>query len=85
MSWNVEVRVKAAKSLVSFPKTDAARIKAALFQMREDPLFGDIEKMSGSENSWRRRIGSYRVMFEIYFESRLVYVYRIKRRTSSTY
>ena len=85
MCWQVKVRAKVQKSLAGFPKADAARIVAAFFEIRENPIAGDIQKMDGERNVWRRRVGNYRIFFELYLEARLVYIYRIERRTSSTY
>jgi hypothetical protein len=31
--------------------------------MAEDPFSGDILKLRGMENRWRRRAGSYRISF----------------------
>jgi mRNA-degrading endonuclease RelE of RelBE toxin-antitoxin system len=33
--------------------------------LAEDPFSGDIIKLEGAENRWRRRVGSYRVFFII--------------------
>ena len=55
----------------------------------EDPNFspyiGDIEKIKGESNLWRRRIGAYRVFYEIKQEERIVHVFWVERRTSKTY
>jgi len=53
--------------------------------MPNDPYTGDIQKIGGEENTWRRRIGSYRISYEIYPDLRLVIVFKVKRRTSTTY
>jgi len=56
--------------------------------MRElvvSPYAGDIEKMEGEAYAWRRRIGSYRLFYEVHQGDRNVYVFRIERRTSKTY
>lgn len=41
--------------------------------------------MKGEENVWRRRVGSYRIFYEIIVDKKIIYVYDVKRRTSSTY
>ena len=45
----------------------------------------DIQKIKAEEDSWRRRVGSYRVFYEIISVENLIYVYEVKRRTSNTY
>jgi len=50
-----------------------------------DPYFGDIQKLKGEKNAWRRRVGDYRIFYKIYIEKRLVLVFKLERRTSKTY
>ncbi|MBI2024454.1 type II toxin-antitoxin system RelE/ParE family toxin [Candidatus Giovannonibacteria bacterium] len=53
--------------------------------MPMDPFFGDIQKMKGEKNTWRRRIGSYRLFYKIYSDKKIILVFRLERRTSKTY
>jgi mRNA-degrading endonuclease RelE of RelBE toxin-antitoxin system len=53
-------------------------------QMRVDPLSGDVVKLKGQE-AFRRRVGSYRIIFSIDFRGRLVGIADVQRRTSTTY
>ncbi len=84
MSWQIELAESARKFLLRIPKKDAFRIKTALYEMGQNPYTGDIVKLKG-DFVWRRRVGSYRVFFEIYESSRSVRVYGIERRGSNTY
>jgi mRNA-degrading endonuclease RelE of RelBE toxin-antitoxin system len=52
--------------------------------MEEDPFQGDIRKLQGLPG-FRRRIGDWRMFFEIIPERRHVVVAAIERRTSTTY
>ena len=85
MNWQVVAHNKTRKQLKRFSKKDIARIMAALDQFEINPFFGDIEKMEGEKNVWRKRVGSYRISFEIYMDKRIVFVFDIKRRTTTTY
>jgi len=53
--------------------------------MAENPFSGDILKLEGANNRWRRRLGSYRVFFAADTAARTVAVSAIVRRTSTTY
>jgi mRNA-degrading endonuclease RelE of RelBE toxin-antitoxin system len=53
--------------------------------MAEDPFSGDILKLEGGNNRWRRRLGSYRIFFAADTAARTVAVSAIVRRTSTTY
>ncbi|MEK7062624.1 MAG: type II toxin-antitoxin system RelE/ParE family toxin [Patescibacteria group bacterium] len=85
MNWIISVPKNAEKQIRRFPKKEVARIREAIDKMEVDPYFGDIQKMSGYENRWRRRVGSYRIKYEIDIYKGLVAIVEIKRRTSSTY
>ena len=85
MSWAVVVDGYARKYLKRIPKKDVDNIKSALKELVYNPYAGDIEKMGGDKNVWRRRVGAYRLLYEIYENRQIVYVAEIKRRTSKTY
>ena len=85
MKWVVIVDGFARKFFKRVPKRDSERICVALRELTHNPYAGDIEKMAGKEKAWRRRIGSYRIFYEINENKKLIYVYEIKRRTSNTY
>ena len=83
--WDVRVERLVVKALRKFPRKDSSAIEAAIVGMSDDPYFGDIQKLGGEENTWRRRMGSYRISFEVYSDLRLVIVFKAERRTSTTY
>ncbi len=85
MSWALLIDPSARKFLEKVPKNQAGKIGSAIDGLSLDPYFGDIEKMSGEEDTWRRRVGSYRIFYKIFLPHNLIYVFKIKRRTSSTY
>ena len=85
MNWVLLVDPAIRKFLKKVPKDQAAKIGAVIDSFISDPYFGDIEKMSNEENTWRRRVGSYRIFYKIFPTRNLVFVFKIKRRTLSTY
>ena len=85
MSWQVIVDSYARKYLRKLPISDAGRIATALQEFSVNPYSGDIEKLKDEDDTWRRRVGSYRILYEIYASRKTVYISGIKRRTSKTY
>ena len=53
--------------------------------MQEDPFEGDIKRLQGQPTAWRRRVGNYRVLYDLYFVQRLIVIAGIVRRSSTTY
>lgn len=85
MNWELHLRKRVKKHLLRFPKKDQIYIAAVLRELTADPYSGDIKKISDEEGVWRRRIGAYRIFYEIILQDRVVYVFRVERRTSKTY
>ena len=83
--WDVRVERAVSKTLRTFPRKDSNAVEAAIVGMADNPYAGDIQKLGGEENSWRHRIGSYRISFEVHSDLRLVFVFKVARRTSTTY
>jgi mRNA interferase RelE/StbE len=84
MEWTVVLAGPARKSLKRIPATDKTRILAALGEIQQDPFQGDIRKLQGLPG-FRRRVGNWRILFEVVLERRQVVVAAIERRTSTTY
>lgn len=84
MSWIVAVSARARKSLDRMPATDRRRAETAIQAMRTDPLSGDVVKLKGMD-VFRRRVGSYRIIFDIDFKARAVRVFDVLRRSITTY
>lgn len=84
-NWKLRIKEKVYKSLSKFPEKDRSRLIRAIEDLPLNPYVGDIEKMEGEENVWRRRVGAYRIFYEIKSRERVIYVFRAERRTSKTY
>ncbi|KKT20787.1 MAG: Addiction module toxin, RelE/StbE family [Parcubacteria group bacterium GW2011_GWB1_43_8] len=84
--WELKIRDRALKNVEKFPKKDRERITGVIErEIGLNPYLGDIEKIKGEENHWRRRIGAYRIFYEIIPQEKTIFVFRIERRTSKTY
>jgi mRNA-degrading endonuclease RelE of RelBE toxin-antitoxin system len=70
----------------AMPTRDRERIIRALDEMKTDPLTGDITALRGEYRGlYRRRVGSWRIIFALKTDGRAVLVGDIVRRTSTTY
>ena len=85
MNWTVLVANPARKELARFPAKDRGKITAALRSMEIDPFTGDVLKLEGEKERYRRRVGSCRVFFTVRRSDRSVLVSAIARRSSTTY
>lgn len=84
-NWVLQIDPTVLKALKKFPPKDVRRIVVAIENLPANPYQGDIQKMRGEENVWRRRVGSYRFFYEILSEENTVHVFHVERRTTQTY
>jgi mRNA interferase RelE/StbE len=85
MAWNLHITGPAQKEFLKLPPKDQARVKNALIAMEEDPFSGDIKRLKGQISAWRRRVGNYRIVYDLNLEEKKIIVHGILRRTSTTY
>jgi mRNA-degrading endonuclease RelE of RelBE toxin-antitoxin system len=86
MSWHLVVVRSAAKELSRAPRRDAERLVAALEAMSADPFSGDVVQLKGRGSlDFRRRVGSWRILFSLDTEAHRIEVTAILRRTTTTY
>ena len=84
MEWTVVLAGPARKSLKRIPASEKTRVLTALAEIQQDPFQGDIRKLQGLPG-FRRRVGNWRILFEVALERRQVVVAALERRTSTTY
>ena len=84
-NWVLQVDSVIYKFLKKIPRHNAKRLLAVVKELSADPFSGDIKKMSGEDNVWRKRVGAYRIRYELIKEEKIIYVFQIERRTSKTY
>ncbi len=85
MSWIVIIAGRAKKEIKKLPQKDSERVEVILKEIESNPYSRDIEKIQGEKYTWRKRVGNYRIIYDIYKDRHLVVVHRIERRTSTTY
>lgn len=85
MTWTLTLAKRAQKEFAKAPAKSQRLLRAALEQMQQNPLSGDILPLKSERATWRRRVGAYRIFFDVYPERQHVDVVDIARRTSTTY
>ena len=53
--------------------------------MEQNPFTGDIQRLENQSTAFRRRVGDWRIFFDVHPEQRRVEVTHIVRRTTTTY
>jgi mRNA-degrading endonuclease RelE of RelBE toxin-antitoxin system len=63
-NWLVVLTGPARKSLKHIPAHHRARIRAGIDEMEDNPFQGDIRKLRGGREGFRRRVGDWRIFFD---------------------
>ncbi len=79
MSWKLIISKSSRKFLRKIPKKDAERVFLAFQELAVNPYSGDIAKMKDKENEWRRRVGAYRIFYEMDENRKIIDINYIKR------
>ena len=86
MPWTVTVEKSALRGLSRIPKGERERIGAVLASMEADPFGGDLKYLRNDpRGAYRRRVGSWRIIFDADTQGHMIDVKAITRRTSTTY
>jgi mRNA-degrading endonuclease RelE of RelBE toxin-antitoxin system len=67
------------------PTDDRQRIDDAFSEMCITPYAGDVKSLSGAKGAFRRRVGDWRILFDLHQKKRLIVVAAVIRRGSKTY
>ncbi len=78
--FKIQWRVSTKKDLRKLPPQEVARIVAAVEDLAQEPFPRGSEKLSGSEHTYRIRVGDYRVVYEVFTQSRIVEIQRARHR-----
>ena len=85
ITWVLQIDPIVLKTLKKIPQNYTKRIVTTIEALPQDPFVGDIQKMKGEKNVWRRRISEYRIFFELLPQENTIHVFHVERRTTATY
>lgn len=87
MSWVCRLTRDAEKDLSKLPHDVRERVAHVVSSMEADPFMGDVKPLKGKEwkGVFRRRLGSYRIIFAVHHATKTVTVVRILSRSEKTY
>jgi len=80
VTYIVEIVPAAQRQIKKLTPPIQAQIIQKLEELRLDPRSPDVKKMMGEDNTYRVRMGAYRIVYEIYDGLLLVIVVQIGHR-----
>lgn len=79
-SYKIEWKRSASKELKQLPKEIIGRIMREVEQLASNPFPPGIRKLKGSKHTYRIRIGSYRVVYNVLAGRLVVEIIRVGHR-----
>lgn len=79
--YKIQFTKGATKELNKLPIDIKNRIDLKILNLTVDPRPNGVKKLKGIENTYRIRVGEYRVIYEIYDDVLLVTVVKIGHRS----
>ena len=79
-SFNLQWRTSTKKDLRKIPRDMVARIVAEVEKLADEPLPHGSEKLTGSDHTYRIRVGDYRVVYELLRVAKVVEIQRVRHR-----
>jgi mRNA interferase RelE/StbE len=83
--YNIQVARKPKKVLKELPDDYKEKIKARLKELEKNIKPHGAIHLIGKKNCYRIRIGPFRVQYQFFEDEKLVLVYKITKRSETTY
>ena len=85
MPYRVELAPSAQRDLRRLPFQVQARLATPIRALADSPRPLGVHKVQGQERTWRIRVGPYRVVDDHYEDEQPVVIFKVDRRSESTY
>ena len=79
-SFSIQWRSSTKKDIRKLPPREVQHVLAEVELLAEDPFPRGSEKLTGTEHAHRIRVGDYRVIYEVFAESKILEVQRVRHR-----
>ncbi len=80
MKFHIYLTRRAEKDLKRISPEVRKRIEEKIRELALDPLPRGVAKLAGLKDAYRVRIGDYRILYRVYWEEKIVVVFRIALR-----
>lgn len=80
ISYKVEWKKSAVKELRSLDKPVIQKIIAAVEKLSENPFEEGVKKLVGSNQTYRKRVGDYRIIYEVVFNRLIIEIIKVGHR-----
>ena len=76
--WKLLVADRAQKTVARAPRHERERLRAEVNALALDPFGSNTLPLRGAANSYRRRVGDYRILYTVFAAERLIHVTEVR-------
>ncbi len=80
MTYQIVFKQSVKKDIRGLPQAVLARIQDVLRSLQEDPFPSGCAKLQGYDDSYRLRIGNYRIIYEVAVQIKILTIIKIGHR-----
>ena len=80
MAYSIQFKPAALRQLERMPHEIQRRIGFRIEQLRDDPTPAGSKRLTGLDDTWRIRVGDYRVVYQVHRALLLVLVLKVGHR-----
>lgn len=80
MKYQVWMMEGVRKSVERLPLDIQDAINEAILSLERFPTVSNITRLRGYDNTWRKRVGNYRIVFEVQNQALVVMVVKVGHR-----
>jgi len=80
VAYTVQFKPLALRQLEKLPRDAQKRLAAKIEGLRDDPFPAGCKKMAALPDTWRARVGDYRVVYQVHQKILLILVLTVGHR-----
>ena len=81
MTYTIRLAESAAKTLSKMDPPLRRRIEAKILALAQNPFPPGVRKIAGEQNTYRIRIGDYRVVYDVHSAILVILILRVGHRS----
>lgn len=78
--YRVDIARRAIKALAALSRQEQQRVRAAIDLLADNPRPPGCTKLTGEDDTYRVRVGAYRIVYEVFDDRLVIHVVRIGHR-----
>lgn len=87
--YRIEISPSAGRDLDKLKgrinRSDFEQLRESLNGLEQQPRPQGVRKIKGLEDAYRIRVGSFRIVYDIYDDALLILILQVSRRNEATY